>query len=85
VQSGSQDVVTGPQLGDGMGAYLRLLRHGPAGRPFIAAFVARLPISMAPLGILLLIEHDRGAYAVAGLVTGVYASGRPRERRSGGG
>ena len=66
---------TGPHLGDGMGAYLRLLRHGPAGRPFIAAFIARLPISMAPLGILLLIEHDRGTYAIAGLVTGAYALG----------
>ena len=30
---------------------------------------------MAPLGILLLIEHDRGAYAIAGLVTGAYALG----------
>ena len=35
----------------------------PPAVPFIAAFIARLPISMAPLGILLLIEHDRGAYA----------------------
>ena len=73
--TGRETVTTGPQLGDGLGAYIRLLRYGPAGRPFIAAFLARLPISMAPLGILLLIEHDRGAYAVAGLVTGAYALG----------
>ena len=65
----------GPDLGDGLGSYLRLLRHGPAGRPFLAAFIARLPISMAPLGILLLIEHTRDAYAIAGLVTGAYALG----------
>ncbi len=76
MQSREQETVTtGPHLGDGMRAYLRLLRHGPAGRPFIAAFIARLPISMAPLGILLLIEHNRGAYAIAGLVTGAYALG----------
>ena len=76
MQSREQETVTtGPQLGDGMGAYLRLLRHGPAGRPFVAAFIARLPISMAPLGILLLIEHDRGTYAIAGLITGAYALG----------
>lgn len=66
---------TAPDLGQGLTAYLRFLRHGPAGKPFLAAFLARLPISMAPLGILLLIEHERGAYAVAGLVTGVYALG----------
>ena len=30
---------------------------------------------MAPLGILLLIEHERGTYAIAGLVTGAYALG----------
>ena len=69
------DGATGPDLGDGLASYVRLLRHGPAGRPFLAAFIARLPISMAPLGILLLIEHSRGAYAIAGLVTGAYALG----------
>ncbi|WP_157677258.1 MFS transporter [Auraticoccus monumenti] len=62
-------------LGTGVQAYLRLLRHGPAARPFLAAFLARLPIAMAPLGILLLIERDRGAYSLAGLVTGAFALG----------
>ncbi len=72
---GQETTTTGPHLGDGLGAYVRLLRHGPAGLPFLAAFIARLPMSMAPLGILLLIEQDRGAYALAGLVTGAYALG----------
>jgi len=62
-------------LGDGAAAYLRLLGHGPAGRPFIAAFIARLPLSMAPLSILLLVQHARGAYGVAGFVTGAFALG----------
>lgn len=62
-------------LGTGVQAYLRLLRHGPAARPFLAAFLARLPIAMAPLGILLLIERERGAYSLAGFVTGAFALG----------
>src|SRR5690349_1261396 len=62
-------------LGDGPTAYLRLLRHGPAVRPFLAACLARLPMSVGPLGMLLLVEHSRGSYALAGLVTGAYAIG----------
>lgn len=62
-------------LGTGVAAYLRLLRHGPAAKPFLAALIARLPIAMAPLGMLLLIEHDRGAYSLAGFVTGAFAIG----------
>lgn len=62
-------------LGTGVQAYLRLLRHGPAAKPFLAAFLARLPIAMAPLGILLLIERERGSYSLAGLVTGAFALG----------
>lgn len=37
--------------------------------------IARLPLSMAPLGILLLVESERGTYTLAGLVTGAYAVG----------
>lgn len=55
--------------------YIRLLQHGPAVRPFSAAVVARLPISMAPLSMILLIQHVRGEYGIAGLVTGIYALG----------
>jgi len=62
-------------LGTGVAAYVRLLRHGPALRPFLAANLARLPMAMGPLGMLLLVEHSRGSYALAGLVTGAYAIG----------
>ena len=67
--------VTAPELGTGMRAYGRLLRHGPASRPFLLAALARLTLSMTPLGILILVEGDRGTYALAGLVSGVYAVG----------
>lgn len=62
-------------IGTGVRAYGRLLRHGPAARPFTAALIARLPMSMAPLGILLLVQHERSAYSIAGIVTGAYAVG----------
>src|SRR5882757_1633828 len=61
--------------GAGLAGYVRLLRHGPAIRPFVAAVIARLPISMAPLSMILLIQHVRGQYGIAGVVTGVYALG----------
>lgn len=63
------------EVGSGLSAYVRLLAHGPAARPFLAAVVARLPISMAPIGMILLIQHIRGAYGIAGFVTGAYALG----------
>jgi MFS family permease len=53
--------------------YLRILRAPAARRPFAAAVVARLPISMAPLGIVLLVQDVRGSYAIAGLVTAAFA------------
>ncbi len=62
-------------LGTGLKAYLRLLRYRPAAAPFLAATVARLPISMAPLGILLLVQSERDAYSLAGIVTGAFAIG----------
>ena len=66
---------TAPELGTGVRAYGRLLRHGPASRPFLLAALARLTLSMTPLGILILVEGERGTYALAGLVSGVYAVG----------
>ncbi|HEY0240888.1 MAG TPA: MFS transporter [Friedmanniella sp.] len=65
----------GPELGSGVRAYGRLLRHGPAARPFLFAALARLTLAMIPLGILILVQQDRGTYALAGLVSGVYAVG----------
>ncbi|WP_298990583.1 MFS transporter [uncultured Pseudokineococcus sp.] len=59
----------------GLGAYLEVLRTGSAVRPFAAAVVARLPISMVPFGTLLLVEETRGSFSAAGLVTAGYAIG----------
>ncbi len=58
-----------------MSRYVRILRRPQAWRPFAAAVVARLPISMAPLGIVLLVQDVRGSYAVAGAVTAAFALG----------
>ncbi len=62
-------------LGSGLRSYVRLLRHAPARTPFLAALIARLPLSMAPIGMLILIQHERSAYGIAGIVTGAYAVG----------
>lgn len=61
--------------GSGPGAYLRVLSRPRAVLPLAAAFVARLPISMAPLGMVLFISDVRGSYASAGLVSGAFAAG----------
>lgn len=61
--------------GKGLAAYGRVLTDGRAVRPFAAAVTARLPFSMAPLGIVLLIASVRGTYGIAGVVTGAYALG----------
>lgn len=61
--------------GSGVRGYLRVLGYGPAVRPFTAAVIARLPVSMASLGMIVLIEHVRGAYSIAGIVTGAFAIG----------
>lgn len=65
------------ELGTGVGAYLRLLGHGPVARPFVFAALARLTLAMIPLGILILVEEERHTYALAGLVSGAYAVGTP--------
>ena len=59
----------------GLRTYAVVLRQGRVLHPFAAAVLARLPVSMAPLGMVLLVEHVRGSYASAGLVTGAYAVG----------
>ncbi|WP_168207575.1 MFS transporter [Microlunatus elymi] len=69
------DAPFGAELGTGLKAYGRLLRYRPAAIPFLTAVVGRLAIAMAPLGLLLLVESERGAYGVAGVVTGAFAVG----------
>jgi MFS family permease len=55
--------------------YWQVLRTGAAVRPFALSVLARLPVSMAPLGMLLLVQQVHGSYAVAGTVTGAFALG----------
>jgi MFS family permease len=55
--------------------YLAVLRQGSVARPFAASVVARLPISMAPLGILLLVSEVHGTYGYAGVAAGAFAVG----------
>ena len=62
-------------MGDDVRTYGRVLRHGPASRPFVFAALARLTLAMIPLGILILVEQERHAYAIAGVVSGAYAIG----------
>ncbi|HEU5160784.1 MAG TPA: MFS transporter [Streptosporangiaceae bacterium] len=56
-----------------IGQYLRLLRRRKVLLPFASAVIARFPLAMAPLGIVVLIEGLRGSYSSAGLVTGAFA------------
>lgn len=59
----------------GVRTYAALLGTGVVVRPFAASVVGRLPISMAPLGVLLLVQAERGSYTLAGLATGAFAVG----------
>jgi len=46
----------------------------PGARTFSAAgFVARMPISMVGLGIVLLVSRETGSYALAGVLSAVFA------------
>jgi len=56
-----------------MKRYVDLLSRPGAFPAFVAAFVGRLPTSMIPIGLVLLVQQVRGSYALAGQVTGVYA------------
>ncbi len=52
----------------------RLAFQDPRARAFSSAgFVARLPISMVGIGILMFVEHARGSYALAGSVFAIGA------------
>lgn len=58
-----------------MNAYLAILAIPAARWSYIAAFVARLPIAMVPLSLLILVESATGSYADGGLVSGAFALG----------
>lgn len=54
------------------GPYIDILRHPGAARFTAAAFIARLPISMVALGIVLMVSELRSSYALAGIVAAAY-------------
>ncbi len=58
-----------------MRRYLHILGRPGALLPFALAFLARLPVSMAPLGTVLLIQSVRGTYALAGTVAAALTVG----------
>ncbi len=55
------------------GPYLRVLRRPGAARFTAAGMLARMQMSMAGLGAVLLLSAERGSFAVAGLVSAIYA------------
>jgi MFS family permease len=52
--------------------YVGVLREPGALRFSLSALIARLPLSMIGLGIVLLVSAQRGNYATAGILTGFY-------------
>lgn len=52
--------------------YTSVLKEPGALRFSLSALIARLPLSMIGLGIVLLVSAQRGNYATAGVLTGVY-------------
>jgi MFS family permease len=56
-------------------AYARLLRRRGATPVLLLSLLARLPVAMVPLGLVLLIRAERGSFAAAGLVAGAFAVG----------
>ena len=59
----------------GLAVYGAVLARRATVGTFAASLLARLPIAMAPLGIVLLVERTSGSYAAAGLVTAAFAAG----------
>ncbi len=55
------------------GPYLQVLRRPGAARFSAAGFLARMQMSMAGLGAVLLLSAERGSYAVAGVVSATFA------------
>ena len=55
-----------------LSSYRRVLAHPGALQFSATGLVARLPISMAGLGIVFLVEAGTGSYGVAGAVSGAY-------------
>jgi MFS family permease len=61
---------------NGAGArYARILRTPDVGRLMAAALVARLPIGIDSLAIVLFLRQETGSYASAGIVSAAFALG----------
>jgi len=56
-------------------AYLAILRHGRVGVLLLAALMARLPIGINGLAVVLFLREQMGSFAVAGAVAGGLALG----------
>jgi len=65
----------GHATGSTVKAYLLVLQRPAARCSYSVAFIARLPISMTPLSLLILVERSTGSYAEGGLVSAAYALG----------
>ncbi len=55
------------------GNYVKVLRRPGAARFSAAGFLARMQMSMAGLGAVMLLSAERGSFAVAGTVSAIYA------------
>ena len=55
------------------GTYVQVLRRPGAARFSAAGFLARMQMSMAGLGAVMLLSAERGSFAVAGTVSAIYA------------
>ena len=55
------------------GKYVSVLRVPGAARFSVTGFVGRFQMSMIGLGAVLLLQHERGSYAIAGAVSAIYA------------
>ena len=58
-----------------MSAYLDILRHGRVGVLLLAALVARLPIGINGLAVVLFLREETGSFSIAGAVAGGLALG----------
>ncbi len=58
-----------------MRRYVWILSRPGAFWSFLLAFLARLPVSMGPLGMVLLVQSARGSYALAGVVAASFTLG----------
>jgi MFS family permease len=59
----------------GLTGYGRLLRRRGAPSAMLLSLVARLPVAMVPLGLVLLVRAERGSFTAAGIVAGAFAVG----------